>query len=168
MTQTTRRASPMSKTAYISKDNTVVIRCDQCQRIKTLDLAPYGGVQQPMKVKIKCACGHLFTSIVEKRRVYRKQVSLKGSFVHFVGGQPKGKGAMTVVDISNSGMKLMLPPGESMAVGDMLKVEFRLDDPRRSLIKKRLIVRNVKANLVGAEFGPSETIDTSLGFYLLS
>ncbi len=158
----------MSKIAYIAKDNTVVIRCDRCQRTKVLDLAPYGDIRQPLQIKIKCACGHNFSSLIEKRRVYRKAVKLKGSFVHYVDGQPKGKGAMTVVDLSSNGLKLKLASGETMSVGDMLKVEFHLDDPRRSLITKKLIVRNVQAQLVGTEFVPTETSDKSLGFYLLS
>ncbi len=158
----------MSKSAYIVKDNTVVIRCDRCQRTKVLDLTPYADIRQPLQIKIKCACGHVFSSLIEKRRVYRKAVSLKGSFVHYVNGQPKGKGTMTVVDLSNNGLKLMLPAGETMSVGDMLKVEFHLDDPRRSLITKKLIVRNVQAQMVGTEFFPTESPDKSLGFYLLS
>jgi hypothetical protein len=158
----------VNKIAYIGKDNTAIIRCDLCQRTKALNLAPYGDIREPLRVRVKCACGHLFSSVLEQRRVWRKAVDLRGFYVHYVEGEPKGKGALKVVDLSSNGLKLVLPPGETVSVGDMLKVEFRLDDPRLSLIKKRLIIRNVQAQAVGAEFASTELLDTALGFYLMS
>jgi hypothetical protein len=53
-------------------------------------------------------------------------------------------------------------------LGQTLRVEFHLDDKRHTLINKKVIVRNVHKNLVGASFAPTEGDDPHLGFYLMS
>jgi hypothetical protein len=78
------------------------------------------------------------------------------------------KGNMRVVDISSNGLKLKLNVERHFNSGDRIRVEFHLDDKRRTLIKKEVIVRNVFKNLVGTSFSPSEGDDPSLGFYLMS
>jgi len=50
----------------------------------------------------------------------------------------------------------------------LLKIEFRLDDAQRSLVQKKVIVRNVSDNFIGTEFAVTEAIDKALGFYLRS
>ena len=52
--------------------------------------------------------------------------------------------------------------------GEKLKVEFHLDDKRRTFIEKKVIVRNVHKNLVGTSFAANEGNDPALGFYLMS
>jgi hypothetical protein len=54
------------------------------------------------------------------------------------------------------------------AVGDLLKVSFQLDDPPRSQIQKKVVIRNISPPLIGTEFAPTETLDKALGFYLRS
>jgi hypothetical protein len=117
---------------------------------------------------MNCPCGLETTAIVEQRRFFRKEVSLPGSFVHVVNGQPKGKGLMMVKDLSTAGMKLAIAASKTMAAGDLLRVEFKLDDPARSPITKKLIIRSISGNEVGTEFAPTETLDKALGFYLRS
>jgi hypothetical protein len=75
---------------------------------------------------------------------------------------------MTVEDISSTGMKLKLNAPQGFTVGDHMEVDFSLDDKHRTLIKKRVIVRNIIGPFVGVEFGPAEALDKALGFYLFS
>jgi hypothetical protein len=63
-------------------------------------------------------------------------------------------------------MKLEVAGSGTMAKGDLLKVEFTLDNPARSPLSKKLIIRNIAGNLIGTEFAPTETLDKALGFYL--
>ncbi|MCU0562187.1 MAG: PilZ domain-containing protein [Desulfobacterales bacterium] len=158
----------MVETVYVTTANEAVFRCPQCQRTKTVDASSFEHLTPPLRFKMRCPCGHQATAVVEQRRRFRKEVSLPGSFVHLVNGQPKGKGRMTVKDLSATGMKLAIAASGALSAGDMLKVEFHLDDAARSPIKKKLIVRNISGSEVGAEFAPTETLDKALGFYLRS
>lgn len=158
----------MAVTFYIGEDDTTLVRCESCHRTKRIDLSNRRGAAGSLRAKIKCRCGHVTSAVIEKRRAFRKQTHLPGSYVHFVNGQPKGKGACTVRDISQSGLKLKIASPDAMAVGDMLKVSFVLDDKHRSRIEKRVIISNIAAGTVGAAFAPTEYLDASLGFYLRS
>lgn len=158
----------MAETVYISSNNTVVFRCPHCQRTKTVDASTFGELRQPLRFKLKCPCGQVTVSMLDKRRRYRKETNFPGSYVHYVNGQPKSKGSMRVKDLSSNGMKLLITASETFAIGDMLKVSFHLDDAQRSLVQKKVIVRNLSAPYVGTELAPTETIDKALGFYLRS
>ena len=107
----------------------------------------------------------LFSKILKR---FRKETHLSGTYVHFVNGQPQGKGTMTVKDLSTNGMKLVLTGSGTIAPGDQLKIKFRLDDAQRSLVQKKVVVRNVGDNFVGTEFAATDTLDKALGFYLRS
>ncbi|RPJ72622.1 MAG: PilZ domain-containing protein [Desulfobacteraceae bacterium] len=158
----------MAETVYITSENQAIFRCPVCQRTKTVDVTAFDQLKPPLRFRMKCPCGHETTAIVEKRRRFRKETSLPGHYVHYVNGQPKGKGAMTVKDLSTTGMKLEVVASGTMAEGDLLKVEFKLDNPARSLVTKKLIIRNIVGNLIGTQFAPTETVDKALGFYLRS
>jgi hypothetical protein len=158
----------MTETVYITTTNQAVFRCPQCQRTKTVDASTFDKLKPPRRFKLKCPCGHVTTAVVEMRRRFRKEVSLPGRFVHIVNGQPKGKGMMMVKDLSTAGMKLAIASSSSMSAGDLLKVEFNLDNSTRSLVTKKLIIRNINGSEVGTEFAPTESLDKTLGFYLRS
>jgi len=158
----------MTEKIYMTSQQMATFVCPKCSRSKTVSVSKYANVDKLIKVNVKCPCGHAYTSILEKRKQYRKATSLPGSFIHFIDGRPVNRGVMTVEDISSTGTKLKLnaPPG--FAVGDTMEVDFSLDDKHRTLIKKRVIVRNIIGPFVGVEFGPAEAMDKALGFYLFS
>jgi len=158
----------MDETVYVTSSNTAVFRCPQCQRAKSVDLSTFGELKPPLRFKLTCPCGHVASAVLTKRKRYRKGTHLPGTYVHYVNGQPRGKGTMTVKDLSTNGMKLVLAGSGSIAPGDLLKIEFRLDDAQRSLVQKKVVVRNVGDNSIGTEFTATETLDKSLGFYLRS
>ena len=144
------------------------ISCPQCARSKTVDVSKYASLDKMIKVNVKCPCGHAYKAILEKRKQYRKEVNLAGTYVHFIDGQPRDRGLMTVKDLSTSGMKLQLNVKQNFAIGDQLQVEFHLNDVHRTLIKKTVIIRNQREQFIGAELEPFETVDKALGFYLFS
>jgi hypothetical protein len=158
----------MAETVYITESNTAVFRCPQCQRAKTVDVSTFGEFKPPLRFKLTCPCGHVASAVLEKRKRYRKGAHLPGTYIHYVNGQPMGKGAMTVKDLSTTGVKLVLSASGTIAPGDLLKIEFRLDDAQRSLVQKKVVVRNVSEDSVGTEFAVTEALDKALGFYLRS
>jgi len=158
----------MTETVYVTESNTAVFRCPQCQRAKTVDVSAFGESKSPLRFKLTCPCGHVASVVLEKRKRYRKGAHLPGTYVHYVNGQPRGKGTMTVKDLSTNGMKLVFNGTGTIAPGDLLKIEFRLDDAQRSLVQKKVVVRNVNDNFIGTEFAATEALDKALGFYLRS
>ena len=158
----------MAETVYITSNNTAVFRCPHCQRTKNVDISTFKDLNQPLRFKVKCPCGQITVSVIEKRRRYRKETDFVGTYVHYVNGQPKGKGSLRVKDLSTSGLKLMITSSEPLAIGDVLQVSFQLDNPQRSLVQKKVVVQNIGLPYVGVEFAPTEALDKALGFYLRS
>ncbi len=158
----------MTEKVYITSKQMATFICPLCQKSKTVDVSKYASLDKIVKVKVTCPCGYGYTSILEKRKKYRKETNLPGSFVHLVEGRRVGGGLMNVRDLSTSGLKIHTNAQHSCAVGDVVLVEFSLDDTHRTLIKKKVIVRNVVGQNIGTEFAPTEAIDKALGFYLFS
>ena len=158
----------MSAIVYVTSENKARFVCPRCGKSKTVDAGRFKSHTRTVRVKVRCPCGHRYIAILEKRRGYRKEVSLPGSFLHLVDGSEVSRGAMTVRDISTGGIKLRITNTEKINVGDVLQLEFRLDDAHRSLLRKKVIVRNIEEMHVGVEFAMSEATDKALGFYLFS
>ncbi|MBW1891576.1 MAG: PilZ domain-containing protein [Deltaproteobacteria bacterium] len=157
----------MIKTIYISATNHATITCPQCETTKTVDVSRYAGMEQTVRVKSRCACGHTWTSVLEKRKQYRKGVSLPGTFTHIVDGNPLHKGTMAVTDLSAGGLKIKLGEPFDLRSNDKLHVEFHLNDARHTLISKNVLVKNVDGLYIGVAFSRSEPDDPALGFYLM-
>ncbi len=158
----------MSQKVFITSHNTAAFVCPQCGNVTTTNVAKYAAIQQRVTVNCKCSCGHHFTVSLEKRRQYRKGTDLPGMYFYRMQNGDQDKGIMRVVDISSTGLKLKLNVERKFKIGAMLRVEFHLDDKRRTFIEKRVVVRNVQKNLVGTSFAPTEGDDPNLGFYLMS
>lgn len=158
----------MIKTVYISQTNHATFTCPKCEATKTVDVSRYAQMEQTVRVKSKCgSCGNTWTSVLEKRKVYRKGVSLPGDFTHIVDNNPVTKGSMEVTDISSGGLKMKLLELLDLRLNDKLHVEFHLDDPRNTLISKDVLVKNIDGNYIGAAYSRSEADDPALGFYLM-
>jgi hypothetical protein len=158
----------MPEKVYITSKQMATFICPQCQKSKTVDVSKYARLDKIVKVKVTCPCGYGYTSILEKRKKYRKATNLAGSYVRMIEGRQAGGGLMTVKDLSISGLKIKIYEAHNCTVGDVLLVEFYLDDSHRTLIKKKVLVRNIVGSGIGVEFAPTEAIDRALGFYLFS
>ena len=158
----------MTQKVYLTSKQMATFSCPQCARSKTVDVSKHSTLDKMITVNVKCPCGHAYKAILEKRKKYRKDTNLPGTYIHFIDGQPRDRGLMTVKDLSTSGMKLQLNVKQNFAIGDQLQVEFHLNDTHRTLIKKTVIIRNQREQFIGTEFAPFETVDKALGFYLFS
>jgi hypothetical protein len=158
----------MTDKIYISSQQMATFVCPKCSRSKTVNVSKYAHLDKLIKVNVKCPCGHVYTSVLEKRKQYRKETHLSGTYIHFLDGRPANRGLITVKDISANGLKLKLNVELICGIGDHLDVEFHLDNRDRTLIKKRVIVKNLSGPYIGVEFGPTEALDKALGFYLFS
>ena len=157
----------MDQTVFISSNNTATFRCPECGQAKTADVSQHAASNKKITVTCTCVCGHKFRCRLEKRRQYRKAVNLPGKFILLGKDGPADTGLMTIVDISTTGLKFKTTVPREFPAGTELRVEFSLDDRNRTLMEKRVIVRNVNGPNVGASFHPSEAEDPALGFYLM-
>jgi PilZ domain-containing protein len=144
----------MDQTVFISSSNTATFHCPQCGKAKTADVSRYATTDKKITVSCTCACGHQFRCRLEKRKQYRKGSDMPGKFTLLGKNGPDDTGLVKVVDISSTGLKLKLTVPRAFPIGAVLRIEFRLDDRKRTPMEKRVIVRN-------------EPDDPALGFYLM-
>lgn len=161
----------MALKIFVSTSNTAVFECPQCKKSRNVDVSKYKQIDKEVKIKVNCSCGHSYPVILERRRHYRKRVNLAGTYGLPVTGGSAKKGVMTVKDLSRSGLRIKISGQPDFDIGDMLMVEFHLDDATRSLIRKEAIVRKISELNIGLEFSAmdsSDPGDKALGFYLFS
>ncbi len=150
----------------MNDENMATFVCPKCELARTVDMAKYKDIKRAVKVRARCKCGHQYTVLLERRKFYRKTTDLKG----YIYGESESKGRMVVKDLSRFGLKFELESKRLLYEGDLLMVEFELDDGHRTLIKKEVRVKSISASLIGAEFldvGNVNLPDRRLGFYLM-
>jgi hypothetical protein len=158
----------MVEKVYIASNNTATFVCPNCENTTTVDVTKYLKMEKKVRVNIRCRCGHGFVSELEKRKKYRKQANLPGTYTYTGPNGRTDKGIMSVKDISSTGLKLRLNVRRNFEIGEKLVVEFNLDDRRRTPIEKKVLVKNVVGNFVGVAFSPNEPETPALGFYLMN
>ena len=165
----------MAEMIYLVNDKATFV-CPLCAQRKTFNVRQYVKQATTVEIESTCTCGHTWTSTLERRRHYRKPVKLRGRYVFknevqleegLTAGSFVGKGKMKVVDLSIKGLKIELNKRPELNVNDLLAVEFRLKDKKRTLIRENASVRSVSGHFIGGAFGPSVSENTSLGFYLM-
>jgi PilZ domain-containing protein len=158
----------MDEKAYITSDNTAIFACAACNRQHIVDVSKYLDLPEKTRMRLTCKCGHSWTTMLEKRRHYRKDVSFPGRYIFRTEGKPTFEGNMTVVDISRRGLKVTLHDKRDFQAGDWLEVEFRLDNKPRTLVKRMTIIKSAFGLKLGLAFPEHKHEDPDIGFYMLS
>jgi hypothetical protein len=158
----------MIERVYPTDSNKATFICPKCKKTKTADVSKYVKMSTTVRVNSTCSCGHKWTSILEKRKQYRKSVNLPGTYELIKDGESQDRGGMKILDLSGGGVKMKLNVERNLEVGDHLDIEFHLDDTKRTLIKKGVTIRNRDGVYVGASFRYADAYDPVLGFYLMS
>ncbi len=162
------KGSEMTEKVYISSTKMATFVCPKCHKSKTVNVSKYAAFDKNVKVSVRCPCGYAYVSLLEKRKRYRKETNLPGSYRRYVDGKQRGGGLMIVKDLSTLGMKLQIDADNDCEVGDVIQVEFHTDDAQRAFIKKKVIIRSINGPIIGTEFASTEGIDKALGFYLFN
>ncbi len=157
----------MPEKVFIAPNQTATFTCPMCQKSKVSDVSKFIKLEKKLIIKAKCKCGHSFSSLLERRKHYRKEIDLMGTFVRYTASKPAGRGNMVVKDLSLTGLKFEVFGNHNLSVGDMLEVEFRLNDVKKTPIKKKVVIRTVKNASIGTSFAENKVEDTALGFYLM-
>ncbi len=182
------------KEVSLINKNMAKIKCPKCHKSKSVDMSKYMTMDRVIIFKAKCICGHSYTVVLNRRDKLRKQIDFFGVYTNLSSGKEGQKGQMTVLDVSRSGLRLEIShvqlkmkehdisvitgkqatfehkiqkPADDINVGDKLLAEFRLDDTKKTLIKKEVIIRWMKMPYIGVEFSSKSLYDGSLGFYMM-
>lgn len=172
---------------YLDETNHATLICPLCGKTKLIDAAPLlkgkGSVKITARFKCDaCDCGHksceecrknnctsgnTIIFQLERRKHFRKEVSLAGSLISANGK----KYPLHIIDLSRSGVKIHLPAAIPLAIGQKIIIEFTLDDVRHSLITKELTIRRIADKVVSGEFDDIDNYDNNdkkIGFYLMN
>jgi len=159
----------MAEKVFVTGSNMAVFECPQCNKGKSVDVSRYKNIQQVVRIKVKCPCGHTYRVVLERRKHFRKDVNFPGSYTHVLPDYREDKGGITVKDLSRSGIKIKLNVEKDFKIGDILSVEFQLNDKQRSLIKKDAAIKKIDKPYLGLEFNSidsSDPSDKAIGFYM--
>jgi len=156
----------MINMVHINNEKTATLICQECKKIKIVDVSNYAKLDKRIFVNAKCPCGNKFRALLNKRKQFRKETNLKGTYSNISQNNQPRISKMKVCDLSMTGMKLKLGADENVSIGDILDIEFFLDDIHQSFIKKKVIVKNTRLPFIGVEFKPGEDIGKAIGFYL--
>jgi hypothetical protein len=158
--------------AYITEDNSVTIRCSQCGRKKVFNIAHPKELSNP--VPVKCSCGSKFAVRLEWRKFYRKPVALPGEYAREGCEREVGDisvericfGGMVLENLCLGGIGFRTANRHNLQVGDIIQVRFYLDDTRKSLVTRNVMVISVQDRTIGTEFCDNQA-DKALAFYLM-
>lgn len=149
--------------SIVEQNSQTRIVCPFCATAKTLSVEKFRHRQH--KLKVKCKCGHTFNIQLEFRRHHRKSTELKGAY-GVTESSVRGRN-ITILNLSRSGASFQMPAGHVMEVGQKGILVFTLDDRKKTALKKQVIIRSVKGNIIGCEFIEDRAFQKELGFYLL-
>ena len=152
----------MLQKVYFNTENTATITCSECNKSRILNVERYLQARRP--INVKCGCGNRFPIQLEGRKYYRKEADLTGTYTHLDSSKA---GRMIVETLSFSGVGFRTLAPHVIQVGDVLRVEFRLDNVKRTHINKWVIVRWVHQQRVGSEFEDAQPYDKDMTIYLM-
>lgn len=117
-------------------------------------------------VRTKCECGKSFPVLFDSRKHYRKEVRFPGEYWDRLGQQD----LMTVTTLSLTGAGFEAGQRRpSIDSGEIIEVNFLLENHKKIWIKSRAVVKRVNGNQVGIEFtGMDEHQRKCIGFYLMA
>jgi predicted RNA-binding Zn-ribbon protein involved in translation (DUF1610 family) len=159
----------MMRKIYVLSGNVATFVCPKCGRSKNVDVSRFMNVDKEVIAKYRCKCGYAESVLLERRKVYRKDVRLPGAYVHYISGKKAGKGLMDVTNISRNGLRIQTNGilNQNFNVGDQLMLEFHLNDRPRTFLNLKVAIKTINKPCIGAELRADNQSDRILGFYLL-
>jgi len=149
---------------HVGKRNKAGIICPQCGKHTEIDTSRYQGKTEEHKMNFTCDCGFTFEVSLNFREYYRKETHLYG---HCDIAGYRDPVEIIVENLSTKGVGFTTGIPVNVSEGDMIEVEFILNDKKRSLIRRTVIVRRIINNYIAAEFHDMKKWDKDLGFYLM-
>jgi len=146
---------------YVDENNRALIICPKCGFEKNIDATKFRNTKN--MVKGKCKCKEAFQFALEYRKHYRKNVRLAGEYIIQKNGK---KGEIIIRELSLNGIRFEGLTKNQISKNDILEIEFKLDNPQRSEIRKLAKVIWVRDRIVAAHYNETKLFEKDLGFYL--
>ncbi len=153
-----------TNTAYVRANNTATIVCPACGARKNINTLQLKGKRHT--VKVRCRCNVVFDIQIDFRHSYRKPISLPGTYTILRDGQ--GGGVIHIRNISTGGIGFTVSGIHQLKKGQVLGIEFQLNDKNQTTIRKKTVIVSVNKNQIGCRFSASEETGKALGFFLQS
>ena len=134
---------------YVQEDLTATIDCPVCKKSKRLSVAAFKNKKRTLRVR--CICGTTFFTLLDFRKERRKRVNLKGTYRTY-RQDIHCEGKMLISDISRGGLMCKVTDYRGLVEGQILKLDYILDDIRQRKINKMGIIRHTQGMNVGCEF----------------
>ena len=152
----------MTRTVFVDEKGMICLPCPLCgdRNMKPANLFP---IHQT--VSLTCSCGEEYEFRIETRKEFRKKTPpLKGYYVaqDSAGGRFE---PMKVIDLSLHGCCLLASDKHTLHLGDAIKVIFKLEDAKRTEIKRNATVLRIMGNKIGCRLA-TDAYDPELGFYV--
>ncbi len=152
---------PTTKRVVLNTPRTGLLRCDQCQRTSTVRAA--GSADEA--VEMTCACGAVYRVLVDSRKYDRKVTSLPGFYVD--QNDETKTGTIVVENVSFGGLRFRTTSPQNLTYGDLLNIQFTLDDQVKTLVWEKVRVHYVNFDVVGVEFMDPNEFNKDLAAYLM-
>ena len=149
--------------AFVNKEHYTAFTCPFCQRTHRVSVAKHKGIKH--SIIAKCTCNEQFKITLNFRQFYRKSVNLSGEVLNVSTGT-KVWYALTVLNLSMSGIRFKVIGPKDIEKGHRLNVRFTLDDQQGSAIDKEVRVVEMRDDQYGCEFLNLAYEEKELGYYL--
>ena len=146
---------------YVNHYDEGTVTCPHCEKSKRLSFIKQKTSREPLRVK--CACGSPFKTIVELRNYYRKKTRLQG---HYTTPDNNKSGSIIIEDLSFIGLGFRTRLPHSLQADEVIDLRFVLDNKVHSEVQKKAIVRRIQGYFIGAQFCDLKAFDKELGYYL--
>lgn len=151
------------KKLYVAGDGTGTFICPKCGAARKESVQQYRDYKGT--IKITCMCSNTYEVQLEFRRLYRKETNIDG--VYMRSSEEDNREKMVVKNLSMSGCGFETCEPSTLLPGEGINLEFVLDDPKSSKIKKKAIVLHVRGRYIGCKFDELPgAYSKELGFYL--
>ncbi len=155
---------------FVSDTNTFIVSCPYCPRSREFrvdELPP----DLPNPFIYECPCGNPSSVLVNFRRTYRRSVHLQGSLTVASNVRTFDR-SCTVLDISQTGMRLAVTSAKNLVEGELITVRVVLDDLQRTKLDPLCVIREIIPEksrfILGVEYvSPDPFLKEALGFYLM-
>lgn len=149
--------------SYVRNDDTATVICPGCTTARNVRVSKLRHANH--KTKYTCpSCQQTSEVLFDFRRHYRKPVSLTGTY-KIISEGGIGYGIMHINNISRSGISFTVAGIHRIEVGQELRLEFELDDKKKTFLQREAFVKSVRQDTIGCEL-KSHLEEKALGFYL--
>lgn len=151
------------KKVYVDADGLVLFVCPNCGEVQKEQAQVYKNTKGG-PINIQCKCGNTYEVEIEFRKLFRKEAKLDGIYSTESNSDNWQKIIVKNISIQGCGFETLKP--NLLKPDEEIKIEFKLNNAKKSLIRRRAIVRSICKNYIGCEFIELPALDADLGFYL--